>query len=66
MRLVVGNVVSVCMLTLAVVVAEIAGSIRQPYRLIVLLGCWFTMLYFSHCLSHYVVGRILGIEFKYF
>ena len=28
--------------------------------------CWFGLLYFPHCLSHYVVGRLLGIRFRYY
>ena len=66
MRIVTGNLISVCMLILATIVAEKAYLLTQPLRMIVLLICWFAMLYFSHCLSHYIVGRLLGIEFRYY
>ena len=66
MRLVTGNLISVCMLILALSVAKMTYLLTQPLRIIILLLCWFTMLYFSHCLSHYVVGRLLGIKFRYY
>lgn len=64
--LAVGNIVSISMLIIAILTARHAYLLGQPLRLVVLLICWFAMLYFSHCLSHYVVGRILGIEFRYY
>ncbi len=64
--LVVGNIVSISMLIIAILTARHAYLLGQPLRLIVLLICWFTMLYFSHCLAHYIVGRALGIGFRYY
>lgn len=64
--LIVGNVLSICMLILAIIITKRAFLIYQPLRILILLICWFLMLYFSHCLSHYIVGRILGIRFRYY
>ncbi|MFQ5951261.1 MAG: hypothetical protein ACE5KH_04170 [Candidatus Geothermarchaeales archaeon] len=30
------------------------------------LVAWSAVLFFSHCLTHYVVGTILGIRFQYY
>ncbi len=64
--LAIGNLASVSVLVIAVLIARQACELVQPIRFLILLICWFTMLYFSHCLSHYIVGRVLGIEFRYY
>jgi len=60
----IGNFASICMLVLAVYTAKQAYVF--PIRIPILIVCWFFMLYFSHCLAHYIVGRLLGIEFRYY
>ncbi len=32
----------------------------------ILLICWFATLYSSHCLAHYIVGKLLGFEFSHY
>jgi len=31
-----------------------------------LLGAWFCLWFFSHDLAHHVVGRVLGVGFRYY
>jgi len=64
--LLIGNAVSIGMLILAIEIAKHAYALPDIPRILVLIICWFTMLYFSHCLSHYIVGRLLGIKFRYY
>ncbi len=64
--LTIGNTVSLIALISAVTLAKNAYLLDYPFRIVVLIVCWFAMLYFSHCLGHYVVGRILGIRFRYY
>jgi len=64
--LLIGNAISIGMLILAVEIAKHAYALLDIPRILVLIICWFTMLYFSHCLSHYIVGRLLGIKFRYY
>lgn len=40
-----------------------------PYSmvsLVLLLIAWFCFWFFSHCLAHFVVGKILGIDFRFY
>jgi len=66
MRLIVGNTISAVFIVVAIVLAFEAQHIDNPYRFVLLLISWFAMLYFSHCLTHYIVGRILGVEFSHY
>src|SRR5207247_7376512 len=33
---------------------------------LLLLGAWFCLWFFSHDLAHHVVGRVLGVGFRYY
>jgi len=60
------NAVSASILVLTLLVAKLSCNLPAPSSLIPLMICWFSMLYFSHCLTHYVTGRLLGIKFRYY
>ncbi len=64
--LLIGNAISVGMLVLAVEIAKHVYALPEIPKIIILIVCWFVMLYFSHCLSHYIIGRLLGIKFRYY
>jgi len=49
-----------------VITAYECKFLSNPLRLIVLTVCWFSMIYLPHCLAHYVIGRILGVEFSHY
>jgi hypothetical protein len=34
--------------------------------LVLLLVAWFCFWFFSHCLAHFVVGKILGVNFLFY
>lgn len=61
-----GNSICLLFIAIAIELAELSRSLVFAFRLPVLIACWFAMLYFTHCPSHYVVGRLLGIEFEYY
>jgi len=45
----------------------VAYKLRDfSFRIVPLTICWFSMVYFPHCLAHYVVGRIFGVEFSHY
>ena len=62
-----GNLVELVGLLLGFVLIVLAPLVR-PILLSFLLYliAWFCMLFFPHCLTHYVVGRILGIRFRFY
>ncbi len=64
--LVVGNSISIIAIVLTLYIATALRDFQNPIRFPILLLCWFSMLYFTHCISHYIVGRILGIEFSHY
>lgn len=35
-------------------------------KLMVLLVSWFCFWFFSHCLAHFAIGKILGVNFLYY
>ena len=35
-------------------------------KFVTLLFSWFCFWYFSHCLAHFIVGKLLGIRFLYY
>jgi hypothetical protein len=37
-----------------------------PVNALFVLVAWFCLWYFSHDLAHHVVGRILGVSFRYY
>ncbi len=60
------NAISACIIILTLLLSNYAFYVEKLFRIILLLACWFSMLYFTHCLAHYVVGRLLGVEFDYY
>ncbi len=60
------NAVSTAILALTLLLAKLSCSFTMPLSLTLLVICWFLILYFSHCLAHYVTGRLLGIKFRYY
>jgi len=60
------NFISASILVLTLLVAKLSCRLPELFSLTILTVCWFSMLYFSHCLTHYVTGRLLGIKFRYY
>src|SRR5438034_8020889 len=50
-------------LALLVVVPHIRSI---PVDLLFLLVAWFCLWFFSHDLAHHVIGRIVGVGFRYY
>ena len=37
-----------------------------PVDVLLLLAAWFCLWFFSHDLAHHIVGRIVGVSFRYY
>ncbi len=46
--------------------AAFTPGLRPSVRILLLLFTWFTLWFFSHDLTHHIVGRIMGIKFQYY
>ncbi|ADB57102.1 hypothetical protein [Archaeoglobus profundus] len=66
MRVGLVNALLLAGISLTVVAAYECRTLSNPLRLIALTVCWFAMIYFPHCLAHYIVGRFLGVEFSHY
>jgi len=42
------------------------SSLHPVLNIILLLAAWFCFWFFSHCLTHFVVGKILGVNFLFY
>ncbi len=61
-----GNAISITFIAVAIILSNLSRYLENPFRLIVLITCWFLMLYFTHCLSHYIVGTLMGVKFSHY
>ncbi|MCS7121348.1 MAG: hypothetical protein NZ895_01920 [Archaeoglobaceae archaeon] len=55
-----GNLIEVAGITFGSIVLLLDRSLLS------LLISWFCFWYFSHCITHYIVGKIFGIKFLYY
>jgi len=44
----------------------VAPRVRPLPGFLLLLGAWFCLWFFSHDLAHHIVGRIVGVGFRYY
>jgi len=42
------------------------SSLHPVLNITLLLAAWFCFWFFSHCLTHFVVGKILGVNFLFY
>lgn len=62
-----GNLVEVLGMSFGVVMLFLVNFLHIPLlRLLSLFVSWFCFWYFSHCLAHYIVGRLLGVNYLYY
>jgi hypothetical protein len=62
-----GNLVeSVGMLLGFFLILLAPGARPVSLSFLLYLVAWFCMLFFPHCLTHYVVGRLLGVKFRFY
>ncbi len=66
MRIALVNSISILCIILTLITAYELRNVQNPLRILLLTICWFSMVYFPHCLAHYVVGRLLGVEFSHY
>jgi len=66
MRISIVNTLSLICIVLILIASYEARKIDYPIRILPLIICWFSMVYFPHCLAHYIVGRLFGVEFSHY
>ena len=60
---------SLCVVRLLIGLALLVASPRIrlfPVNVLFLLVAWFCLWFFSHDLAHHVIGRIVGVGFRYY
>lgn len=63
----VGNLVEVAGILFALYILVIAPNITPILlKLILYLIAWCSLLFFPHSLTHYAVGRLIGVRFRYY
>ena len=63
----VGNLVEIAGILFALYLIVMAPEVTfVPLKLILYLVAWVCLLFFPHSLTHYVVGRLVGIRFRYY
>ncbi len=65
--LLVGNLIEVTGILLGICLIALAAVIpMMPLTFLLYLGAWFCLLFFPHSLTHYIVGRLVGVKFRYY
>jgi len=63
----IGNLVEIAGILFAMYLILMAPKvIALPLKLILYLVAWVCFLFFPHCLTHYLVGRLVGVKFRYY
>lgn len=63
----VGNLVEIVGILFALYLVVMAPEVALvPLKLILYLVAWVCLLFFPHSLTHYVVGRLVGVRFRYY
>jgi hypothetical protein len=65
--LLLGNAIEILGIAVAISVIVVAPDISSlPLRFLTYLFAWVCLLFFPHCLSHYVTGRLVGVRFTHY
>ena len=63
----VGNLVEIAGILFALyLIVIIPEAALVPLKLILYLVAWACLLFFPHSLTHYAVGRLVGVKFRYY
>jgi hypothetical protein len=63
----VGNLVEVAGILFGLYLIVIVPEVTfVPLKLILYLVAWVCLLFFPHSLTHFVVGRLVGVRFRYY
>ena len=63
----VGSLVEVAGILFALYLVVITPEVTfVPLKLILYLVAWVCLLFFPHSLTHYAVGRLVGVRFRYY
>jgi hypothetical protein len=61
-----GNIIEIAGLCFGTLMILFLETLPEYLRFFVLIVAWFCFWYFSHCLTHFIFGRIFGIRFLYY
>lgn len=61
-----GNTIEILGLFFGILLISLFDHSPYELQIIALFVSWFCFWYFSHCLAHYIVGKALGLRFKYY
>jgi len=61
-----GNVIETVGLAIGIFLLLVNPFLHHMLKLVLLLVAWFCFWFFSHCLTHFIVGKILGVRFLYY
>ena len=65
--MILGNGIEVLGIAVGVYLLVAASNINAvPLRFLVYLISWVCLVFFPHCLAHFVVGRLAGIRFTHY
>jgi hypothetical protein len=68
-RLSLGQGLSLCIFGFLVGLALLLVAPRVKYlpgQVLLLFGSWIFLWFFSHDLAHHIIGRIVGVKFRYY
>lgn len=59
-----GHILSAVGIVVGVLLLAIGSSLPPGLRSISYLASWASLWFFPHCITHYIVGRLVGIRFR--
>jgi hypothetical protein len=62
----IGNLITISGTALGLILAYLINVFEPPIDYIFAIISFTALWFFPHCLAHYIVGRLLGIKFRYY
>lgn len=65
--LVLGNAIEILGIVVAISLIVVAPDMNGTFvRFLFYLTSWLCLLFFPHCLTHFIVGRLAGVRFSHY
>ena len=65
--LILGNVIEILGVAVAILLIVAASGVNSALvRFLFYLISWACLVFFPHCLTHFVVGRLVGVRFRHY
>lgn len=62
----IGNTIEILGLFFGTILILFSNHFTFLLQILAIFVAWFCFWYFSHCLAHYLIGKALGLKFKYY